>query len=350
MKKFLKKIGYLSTILLFAVLFLQQCRKESCEYIATIDPPAGAGCTMTNTLNLSTGVDTNGNLLAPGKGIVDPFWKLLNNPPLISCSSPLVSTINGSAYVVNFLNSGSTGWVNQPTASTLAPLDLGTTDNFGCNNANNSQGKRVPYVFERSFCVLNNTSVDFNFSFRGDDQIYFELINNNTNAVLSTSSVYTFPATTANWAGSGISLTAGSYSIKAYLVNTSSVVTGFSFTGNLTTSNGDLAISNNAKGCCENNTISILNIKDENCNATFDSADTVGNGFVFNVTNASGAIIATGATDTNGNVFFSGLPNGTYTITIVPQTSWTPSIPIGGTKTVILNNNTVEIIEFYNCP
>lgn len=350
MKNYTHNLRFITAIILFGMLLLQQCNKESCEYIPTIDPPADVNCKMTNTLNLSTGVDTNGNLLAPGKGIVDPFWKLLNIPPLISCSSPLLPTINGNVYVVNFSSAGNTGWVNQPTASTLAPLDLGTTDSFGCDNAINSQGQRVPYIFERPFCVLNSTTVDFNFTFRGDDQIYFELINNNTNTVVNTSALYTFPQATATWAATSVSLPAGSYSIKAYLVNTSSVVTGFSFAGNLTTSKGDLSISNNALGCCENNTISILNIKDENCNGIYNPTDIIGSGVTFNLKNSSGTIIATGVTNINGNLFFSGLPNGTYTVTMVPQPGWAPSTPAGGITTFSLTNNVVKIINFYSCP
>lgn len=344
------KNSFLKIVYAFLItISVTNCNTEECTYIDTIDPPAPAGCNMVNSLNLSTGIDANGNVIAPGKGVKDPFWRLLNNPPLLSCTSSLTSSIDGSAYVVNFANAGNTGWVNQPTAGTLAPLDLGTTDTFGCNNATNSSGERVPYVFERSFCVLKDTSIDFSFNFKGDDQIYFELRNNNSNTVHNTSSTYIFPASTSTWGASSLSLSAGSYSIRAYLVNTSSVVTGFSFTGNLTTTKGDLAISNNVNGCCENNTISVLNILDDNCNKIFDGADVVGNNYTFNVKNSSGTIIKTGVTDKNGNVFFSGLANGTYTVEIVPKPGWIANSPATGSISVTLNNNTVSIVNFFNC-
>lgn len=351
-KYFNQKLILASFSITIIITIILSCVKEDCDYIIADNPISNANCKMTSTLNLSTGIDTNGDLIPPGKGVTDPFWKLLNNPPLISCTSPLVPSINGSAYVVNFSNAGNNGWVNQPTSSTLAPLDLGTTDSFGCNNAINSQGARVPYIFERSFCILKNTAVDFNFSFKGDDQINFELINNNSNTVINTSATYVFPlpgGVPLSWSASGISLTAGSYSLRAYLVNTSSVVTSFSFTGNLKTTNGELALSDNVGGCCENNVISILNILDENCNKTFDGTDSVGNGFTFNLKNSSNIIIKTGVSDANGNVFFSGLANGTYTVSIVPQSGWTPNTPAGGSSIITVNNNQIVNINFYNC-
>lgn len=350
MKNYKTKVIYKIVLLLTVAITTQFCRSDKCDYITIdIDNNNPDKCIMTNTLNLSTGIDENNAVILPGKNVVDPFWKLLNNPPLISCSNPLTSSINGSAYAINFLNSTSTGWVNQPNCTTLCPIDLGTTDSFGCNNAQNSTGARVPYVFDRTFCVLKDTKVDFNFSFKGDDQLYLELINNNTNTVVSSSTAFVFPATAQIFSGSSVSLSAGSYSLRAYLTNTSSVVLGFSVVGNLQTTAGDLAISNNVAGCCENNTISILNILESNCNNSFDAADIVGQNYTFNLKNSAGTIIKTGITDVNGNLFFSGISDGTYTVEIVPQTGYIPNNPAGGTATFLLSGNEVKNITFYNC-
>lgn len=332
-------------ILIFTIIFLR-CRKESCDYSPTIDPPANAGCTMTNTLNLSTGVDVNGNVIPAALGAIDPFWHVINNPPLTSHSSPL--TVNGNAYVMNFNNLPNTSWANQSGAGTIAPVDLGPNGSFGDNNATNNKGEAVPYIFERSFCVLSDTKIDFNFTAKADDAAVFTLVNNNTNTVLSTSSMATLgPAIT--WSATNLSLPAGSYSIRCNLINTGAVILGFSLKGNMNTSIGDLAISNNVDGCCENNTISILNIEESNCNGTFDGADIVGQNWTFNIKNSSGTIIKTGTTDINGNIFFTGLANGTYTIEIVPKSGWISNNPSGGSATVTLSNNNVIIKNFYNC-
>ena len=342
---FSKIFSLLLLFLIFTIIFLR-CRKESCEYLPTIDPPANAGCTMVNSLNLSTGIDKNGNVIAAALGAVDPFWHVINNPPLTSHTSPL--TVTGSAYVMNFMNLPDTSWANQPNVGTIAPVDLGPNGNFGDNNALNSNGEAVPYIFERSFCVLSDTKVDFNFTAKADDGAIFTLVNNNTNTIISTSSMATL-GHAITWSAASMSLSAGSYSIRCQLINTGSVILGFSFKGNLTTTNGDLAISNNVDGCCENNTISILNIEESNCNGIFDSADVVGQNWTFNIKNSSGTIIKTGTTDVNGNIFFTGLANGTYTIEIVPKSGWTSNNPTGGSQTVTLSNNNVSIINFYNC-
>lgn len=336
----------LKYIVVFITLLIVSCGKESeCAY----KNAAPEGCDLKGELNLSTGIDTSGNLLSVGKGVVDPFWRVLNKPPLLNCTNPLQNTVNGSAYVINYANSGDSGWVNQPNSVTLAPVDLGnsTGSPFGCNNANNSEGKKVPYVFERSFCVLEDTTVNLNFTFRADDQIYFELINNATNTVLSTSATYIYSGAALSWNVNSLGLSAGSYSIRGYLVNTGSTVLGMSFAGSMTTTGEDLALSNNIEGCCENNVISILNILDSNCDKTFNTGDQLGKGWTFNLKDASNTIIDTKKTDVNGNIFFAGLPNGTYTVEIVNQTGWTQSTPASVTITV--NNNKIEIIEFFSC-
>lgn len=321
--------------------------EEDCGYIKTYPQ----GCELQSSLDLSTGIDANGNVITPGKGVVDPFWRIINNPPLISCSDPLVSTINGDAYVINFAGFGPNSWVNQAGSSTLAPMDLGTTDTFACNNASNNNGNRVPYVFERPFCILEDTCLDYSFTLKGDDQVFLELIDNSNNNVIDTSPTYVWSSTAVQtWTASNSCLTTGSYSIRAYLVNTNATVLGFSFVGDLTTTNRDASISNNTDGCCQNNVISVLNILEDNCDNVFDNGiDQLGNGWMFNLRDASNAIIRTEITDANGNVFFSGLADGTYTIEIVNQTGWTQTLPSSGLITVSVANNQVEILEFFSC-
>ena len=339
--KILKISVYLSLLFLAAA----SCKDDDCEMFET--QPANPECLLKSTINISSGVDEMGQVIAPGLGVADPYWKLLNNPPLQDCTNPQTASINGSAYVVNYLNFGNTSWVNQPNSSTLCPINLGTTYGFGCNNALNGDGARVPYVFERPFCVLQKTKVDINYTFKGDDQLHLELINNNTNTVISTSSTYTYPAAASTWNATGINLSAGSYSIRAYLVNINSTVLGFSAVGNITTTDGDLAISNNSKGCCDNNTISVLNIEEvEGCNNTFDAGDVLGSNWVFQLKNASGTIISTRNSDINGNVFFTGLPTGTYTVEIATKAGFTTATT---TATVTVSGNGVTNVNFYNC-
>ena len=344
-----------SYLVIAAIFTMLNCDKADCGYDVIASPQIASdtvipeGCDLVASINLSSGIDTDGNLLIPGDGMIDPFWRVLNNPPLLFCDSPLMNSINGSSYVVNFGSFDNVNWVNQPTASTLAPMNLGTTNDFGCNNPINGLGIQVPYVFERAFCVLKDTQVNFHFTYKGDDQIYFELVNNFTNAVLSTSIRYVYNDIPFIWSENNMSLSSGSYSLRGYLINTSSVVLGFSIAGSVETSNGDEAISNNVKGCCENNTISILNILDSGCDGVFTNTDTFGSGWTFNLRDSSNAIIRTATANADGNIFFSGLDNGTYTVQAIAQDGYTTSAPAGGVITVTVSENMVRIVEFYNC-
>lgn len=330
------------------------CSDDGCEYDSQDNAnPVPEGCIIETELNLSTGIDANGVVIPPAFGAVDPFWKIINQPPLFQgspgnpCTNTAVGTFTGDTYAMNF-GMGPDAWVNQTGSSTIAPFDLGPNGSFGCNNASNSNGDRVPYVFERSFCVLSDTNVDFSFTYKGDDQVTFELVDNSNNSVLNTSATYVWsidPLLT--WSASNVALSSGSYSIRARLVNTGSVILGFSFLGNMTTTNGDQAISNNSEGCCENNVISVLNVLEEDCDRLFNSAtDALGNGWTFNLLDATNTVIRTETTDINGNIFFSGLPDGTYTIQIVNQSGWTQTVT---SETISVINNAVEIVEFYSC-
>jgi hypothetical protein len=347
--------GGLKLVLITLVFTMSfSCSDESCEYeqLTNSNPPDAIGCDRQSDLDLSSGIDANGNVIPAAFGAVDPFWKLINQPPLFQgspgnpCTNTAVGTFTGETFSMNF-GMGPNAWVNQVGASTIAPFDLGPNGSFGCNNAANSNGSQVPYVFERSFCVLDDTNVDFSFTFKGDDQIFFELVDSN-NTVLDTSTTYIWSTTPIQtWTASNFALATGSYSIRGSLVNTGAVILGFSFLGNLSTTNGDNAISNNAEGCCENNVISVLNILEEDCDRAYNNAtDLLGGSWVFNLLDSTNTIIRTETTDVNGNIFFSGLPDGTYTIQIVNQTGWTQTIT---TEIVNVTNNAVQIVEFYSC-
>lgn len=345
-KLFNHRISKFSMAICLVVIF--SCSKDDgCGYTAA-DDIIPVGCTQQTSIDMSTGVDADGNRVEPALDVVDLQWRVLNNPPLLFCdNNPFAGSINGNAYLINFSNLLQYEWVNQPGTTTLAPMNLGPNAAFGCNNATNDDGGVVPYVFERSFCVLKNTAVDFDFTFKGDDQLKLELINNITNQVIQQSSLYIYPQNAMSFTATNLSLSAGSYSIRAYLANTSSVVLGFSVKGNIHTTAGDEAISNNNLGCCENNTISILNLIDVNCNQKFDTGDHLAKNWTVRIKNSSNQVIRTATTDANGNIFFSGLSNGTYTVELVPQTGFTSSTT---TANVTLTDNAVKIVEFYNCP
>lgn len=342
------------------LFFTLSCNDEACDYDerAIVEDPIPVGCTPENELNLSTGIDVDGNSITPEFGVVDPYWRVLNEFSISDiesnpCTSPVATSFSGDGFVMNFVDDGQYDSINQDGASTIAPLDFGTNANYlfeGCTIP--FYTNTLPYIFERSFCVTSNTTVDFSFSFKAYRSVFFQLIDNATNTVLSSSNTYNItvssgPATT--WNFSNLPLSTGSYSVRANLVTFKNSALGFNFLGSLTTTNGDNALSNNLEGCCDNNVISILNILEETeCNNTFNYiSDAIGDNWAFNLLDSTNTIISTQTTDTNGNIFFSGLADGSYTIEIVNQTGWTQTIT---SQTVTVANNSVEMLEFFSCP
>ncbi|WP_425433143.1 prealbumin-like fold domain-containing protein [Flavobacterium faecale] len=91
------------------------------------------------------------------------------------------------------------------------------------------------------------------------------------------------------------------------------------------------------------------NLHDRNCTAAFDSTNTFGTGWTFTLKNSSGGTAKTAVTDNNGNIFFSGIADGTYTIVTTPLDPYLPSNPTGGIITFAISGNTVKNLTFYNC-
>ena len=304
---------------------------------------------LTNSINISTGVNNAGTVIEPELGAIDPNWQLINNPPLINCSNALQSTINGSAYVSTYNNFSGNAWVNQEGASPLSPVDMGTTGNFGCDNGFNAQNQRVPYVFERQFCLCSMDSVNINFTYKGDDELFFELIDLSNNLVLHTSAQYVYenpPPTPLVFNYSG-KLMGGSYAIRAYLSNTVRTTLGFTALGAVT-SLTDSRLLLGGGDCCQSNTIVVTKILDDNCNGELEQADIAAEGWTFNIFNAVGNLVSSGVTDENGNFIASGLPDGVYTIQEVNQTEWIPGTPAEGTLNVNITD-TLNQFYFFNC-
>lgn len=304
-------------------------------------------CQASNTVNFTTGVDASGNVVAPGSGVVDQHWRLINNPPLVGCTNSLQSTINGSAYLVNHNNSGVNGWVNQPGTTTLAPVDLGTTNNFGCNNLSVGNSAVVPYIFERLFCVCQDEEVEMDLTFRGDDTLRLELIDLISGAVIAASPGFRYPSATQSFSYSG-TLPASSYALRAYLMNTNSTTLGFSVSGSMTNLSGRNTML--AEGsCCVSNPLVITKILDNNCDGEIDRGDEVGVGWQFTVTDASGFQVATGTTNNSGNLIINDLAPGTYTVTETAQHGWLPGTPSNGSMQVTVTDS-LNQVYFLNCP
>ncbi|MEO0341755.1 MAG: hypothetical protein AAF242_21445, partial [Bacteroidota bacterium] len=193
-------------------------------------------------LNLGTGLDTGGNLLLPGLGVVDPYWRLVNRPATSDCTTQELASINGSAYVVN---DGTNPWINQSGVSAISPVDAGLTAELNCMNASDATGLPDPFIFERSFCVKNNVPVLFNLSFAGDDAMYLELIDKNFGSVIATSGSYNNNITAPSPVifNSLQTLTNGTYAIRVYYFNQGGLG-GFTVRGTVAVTNDIPALQN----------------------------------------------------------------------------------------------------------
>ena len=309
----------------------------------TIPPP----CDTIGSINISTGINAQGDTLDCIVGEVDPFWKLINNPPIEQpCTNPLANNnINGNAYTVNF---PFYNWVNLPNSTAIAPVNGSCHTEFECNNLINTNNEYIPYIFERSFCVSEDDSVNINLDASADDEMYLELwdISNNTiiNTMPGNNNFMTAPH---NW-NINVPLTVGTYALRANLVNTHHVTLGFSVAGNITSLSGRQTIVQDT--CCVNNTINVRKILDYDCDGEVSMGDAVGNGWTFELHNSANNIVQTATTNINGELFFNNVLTGNYMIVEIPQPGWVFGTPVSGQKPVTVSPGSSNVVEFYNCP
>lgn len=196
------------TLLLVSAL---SCNKDECEYIAGPNP----GCQSLNRLSLTTGVDENGNPIQPNQGLADPCWRLLNNPPLINCADPLQATINENLLGGQFQHPRY-GQLGKPVRGRCNLPGWRRRRRLWVHHRAQPAFRPAALCLEWPFCLEKDDVIGINFLFKGDDRLYFELVDNLTNTVLVTSPGYTYPAAAQIW-NLSLSLTAGNYSIRGHL-------------------------------------------------------------------------------------------------------------------------------------
>lgn len=200
---------------------------------------------LSNQINLGTGIDENGALIAPGLNVVDPFWVLTNLPELRFCVADEQATISSQAYVVNFNNFAATTWANQTDVSAISPINGGLDAVLNCSNIDSFNQAADPFVFERYFCLDESAEVELALTFKGDDRLQLELVNLQTNTVEASSVVYNYrnPAPAAASFSTALGLQAGSYALRAKYENFG-VAAAFSVKGNIRVI-GDRALLSN---------------------------------------------------------------------------------------------------------
>ena len=133
--------------------------------------------------------------------------------------------------------------------------------------------------------------------------------------------------------------------------NTHGTATGFAVNATVTTLNRKNTVSNGEKSCCRNQGFITVQkiLEEESCNGKIDNEDRPGKNWTFKLKDSRGQVIKTQSTDNNGELTFSGLLAGNYTIEEVTQSGWNPSPGSSTTQQVTISDNSGTYIQFFNC-
>lgn len=314
------------------------------------DPVCPPHC-IVNTIDISTGADplSAGNFLAPGGN--DPLWMLISAPPnagIAPSSLPQPANLVGPYP----------GWATPPsTWISAVPLN-----NYGVNNCSIGPQNCTcpPFVFERLFCVCDRTEAHFQFNFYSDNNGSVELWKETTTpenfayqttladncSSLNAVTNFTQPLTVNTL----MPLLPGKYALRIKHWNTSSVAMGVNLDGTISGPN----LSHDT--CCSPPTgaLCILKYHDLACDSVRDinpiSWTYIDPGlpsWTFQVAGLASSY--TGMTNQQGQVCFTGLAPGTYTVAETLQQGWIPSSPGGGSTTVTVNAYSTTSVDFGNC-
>lgn len=305
-------------------------------------------CSATSVLNLSTGIDTTGNLLAVG--VIDPYWTLMNIPPL---DSPLPSgvAIPDMYTILPFSNSTAWNVINDPAYPANRPLNVRPNAAFGADNLFQSQ----PWRIRRQFCVCETSTVVIDGLTSADNTgrlfLYGEIDPVNPIANLGeTVQVNVTAAFNQDWPiGDTLTLLPGTYHLEYELRNLSAQAMGFALAGTIEVISGDQTLFNSEASCCGAGVISVQKILDEDCDGLRDNGEPGLANWNFTLTdNATGQTIAA-TTDPFGEIIFRALPYGTYTLTEAVTYPFVPTNPTSGSTTITIDdNNPIVATTFLN--
>ncbi len=292
-------------------------------------------CQGTNMINFSTGVNANGSELSPGS--IDPFWKLINKPPLSSGNYHASMQIPKIYVIKPYQNN----WNNVSNAAIVSPAN---TPRFPSNNAFRSQ----PWRSIRSFCLCEGATVSFKGSFAADDEGVLVLKRADGQEVFRIPTTNAFLSPT-NFSETHV-LSAGAYYLEFEMLNTGGVATGFSIHGKMF-AKGNYLINGHSK-CCPSSVVSVLKIIENKntCNGKLDKGEKPGVNWKFSLLNSNGQVVQSGVTDQSGEVVFGGLRAGSYTLVETQQSGFAAKSPSSGRMNIKLADNRIVNYTFFNCP
>lgn len=186
----------------------------------------------------------------------------------------------------------------------------------------------IPYVFERCFCLCDDDTVRFDMATAVDDLLDLELWEKDGNQITTLQSFNTGWKFHTTWPFTEtVSLTAGSYCLKANVFNDGGIAMGFYATG--TISSPSLV----EDACCQDSFIVAgIKVTDSNCSGRTEvNGGNVDQGLADSpitiLQQGTQNVVWTGTTDQNG-YFSATLPAGSYdvvTSTVAPSMLTTPT-------------------------
>ncbi len=301
------------------------------------------------TIDISTGADplNAGAFLAAGG--TDPSWMVVAAPPNAGLTTfPQPASLIG-AYP---------GWAKPPSTWISAfPFS-----NYGTNNcAGGVQNCSCPpFVYERRFCVCERTEATFAFDFYTDNNgnvelwregpitgspVFVALLADNC-PKLDVASNFSQPLAV----NITLLLLPGRYILRINNWNISGGAMGANLHGTVT------GLGLEKDECClpPMGSLCVTKYHDLDCDSIRDIKPThwayIDPGlpnWAFQVAGLTSSY--TGVTNQQGQVCFTGLTPGTYTVTEILQQGWIPSLPAGGSATVTVGAYSTTNVHFGNC-
>jgi PKD repeat protein len=313
--------------------------------VCPVQPICEPNC-ETQSLNISTGYDpATGGVLASGSS--DPNWTLVAAPPSSTVIPP---------FPANIIGPFGTAWANLAGSEWMSAVPF---NNYSVNNCGTNDCNCPPFVYQRCFCVCEQTEVTFDFDFLSDDAGAVELWDEVNNILVATLANncgdgtfpwnFMMPAVSVN---TTIGLPKGRYCLKILHWNNGNVAMGVNLSGTVT--GAHLLLD----ACCANPNGGIVGTKyhDLDCDGVRDIKENTWvyldpglAAWEFTLTDAANNVVGTAYSDANGQFTFPNLTPGTYTVTETPQLNWGPSNPATGAITVNVTANNIINVEFGNC-
>jgi len=294
----------------------EYCIPEGCDSIC-----------YSGTIDLSTGIDNDGTVLPIGQYVGN--WLLIDGPDLdVTYPRP--------GYVLN----PNTVWDQLPGSQYISPFP----------NATNNGSFSVPYLFERCFCVCEETAdVELNISAHVDNFIDIGLYDENGVLIQDLIS-YNGPPHTSTFLDPAFhsntthTLTAGRYCLRAGLRNDGSVTMGMQI--NAAVSNAGFISSK----CCTPYAFILGTVfQDLACDTLNNLNQDIG---LFGIEVSliqNGVVIESTLTDQFGYYVFSDVPTGNYDVVTQGLTYYTPSLGGSGYSIEMTTDTVIGDIDFGLC-